>query len=57
MATPTDGSERATTASGADPFGDAARRRNVPPVAPTATEKPQPEDKKKALVPVKKVRS
>ncbi|KAK3950243.1 Dolichyl-phosphate-mannose-protein mannosyltransferase-domain-containing protein [Pseudoneurospora amorphoporcata] len=57
MATPTVGSERATTVSGANPLGDAARRRNVAPVTPTVIEKPQPEDKKKALLPVKKEQS
>lgn len=51
MATPTVGSERATTASGAEPVGDAARRRNVAPVTPPTVA--QPEDTKKAQLPVK----
>ncbi|CCC07367.1 hypothetical protein SMACR_02375 [Sordaria macrospora] len=57
MAAPTVGSERATMVSGADPLGDAVRRRNVASVTPTAFETPQSVDNKKAVVPVKKEQS
>ncbi|KAK3397180.1 dolichyl-phosphate-mannose-protein mannosyltransferase 2 [Sordaria brevicollis] len=49
MATPTVGSERATTASGADPAGE-ARRRNVAPVTPTTVVQPVDTKKTQSLV-------